>query len=126
MFRSTLKQCGQLLQKTKLYPSYLFSICQVITGTKTLTNQNGMDVTNSAYLQGDVHSRGPVGGIRIEDLSMVVTEHGSQVIAGKKSLVNVHVTGNVLVQGNYNAFLSKLRYGIPLTELKQRLVYSLQ
>ncbi|CAN8002476.1 unnamed protein product [Ixodes hexagonus] len=75
---------------------------QVIQGTKTFTNQQGLEVLDSLHVHGNVHSRGSIGGIRVEDLGTVVTGHGHHEIGGTKTVMDAHVTGNILVRGKLN------------------------
>ncbi|KAM7296973.1 uncharacterized protein ISCGN_022128 [Ixodes scapularis] len=75
---------------------------QVIQGTKTFTNQHGLEISDSLHVHGSVHSRGLVGGIRIEELGTVVTGRGHHEIGGRKTVMNAHIAGNVFVQGKLN------------------------
>nr|XP_050029863.2 uncharacterized protein LOC126525933 [Dermacentor andersoni] len=75
---------------------------QVVRGTKTFTNQHGLVASNSLHVRGNVHSQGPVGGIRVADLASVVTAHGRHVIRGKKTVVGPLTVDNIDVKGTLN------------------------
>ncbi|XP_064478834.1 uncharacterized protein LOC135392097 [Ornithodoros turicata] len=79
------------------------STIQTIKGAKTFTGPHALEVTQVLNVHNDVHSHGPVGGIKIEDLNTVVTTHGQQEVGGKKTVLGgVHVTGDVHVKGTLN------------------------
>lgn len=91
---------------------------QVIRGTKTFTNQRGLDISNALHVHGNVHSRGLVGGIGMEDLATVVTAHGRHVIRGKKTLVDDLTADNIAVKGKLNGL--RIPEDLVLPRLKQQ------
>ncbi|KAH9365617.1 hypothetical protein HPB48_005785 [Haemaphysalis longicornis] len=91
---------------------------QVIRGTKTFTNLRGLDISNALHVHGNVHSRGLIGGISMEDLATVVTAHGRHVIRGKKTLVDDLTADNIVVKGKLNGL--RIPEDLVLPKLKRQ------